>query len=39
MQLNLLSLEVVVGWLKTCHMAMEVRIQISLLTYYECDEN
>jgi hypothetical protein len=34
---DLSPLEVVVEWLRTCHMAVVVKVQISLLTLYECD--
>jgi hypothetical protein len=34
---HLLPLKVVVKWLRTYHMAMVGKIQISLLTLYECD--
>ncbi len=38
MQLQDLSpCEVVLEWLRTCDMAMEVIVQILLLTSYECD--
>jgi len=34
---NLSPQKMVVKWLKTCHMVVEMKVQVSFLTSYNCD--